>query len=292
MARERVGFIGTGVMGASMAGHLLEAGHPLGVHNRTRARAEELVGRGARWHDTPRSAAAEADIVITIVGYPQDVEEVYFGEDGVLAGIAPGGLVIDMTTSSPTLAGRIHAEAAARGVASLDAPVSGGDRGAREGTLSIMVGGEPAAFARAEPLFDVMGATVVLQGGPGAGQHAKMSNQIAIAAGMIGVSEAMAYAEAAGLDPFSVLESIESGAAGSWSLSNLMPRALRGDLAPGFYVKHFLKDMGIAIASAEELGIKLPGLKLAKVLYDRVAAGGGEDLGTQALLRLYLEEKV
>lgn len=292
MARERVGFIGTGVMGASMAGHLLEAGHPLGVHNRTRARAEELVGRGARWHDTPRSAAAEADIVITIVGYPQDVEEVYFGEDGVLAGIAPGGLVIDMTTSSPTLAGRIHAEAAARGVASLDAPVSGGDRGAREGTLSIMVGGEPAAFARAEPLFDVMGATVVLQGGPGAGQHAKMSNQIAIAAGMIGVSEAMAYAEAAGLDPFSVLESIESGAAGSWSLSNLMPRALRGDLAPGFYVKHFLKDMGIAIASAEELGIKLPGLKLAKVLYDRVAAGGGEDLGTQALLRLYLEGKV
>ncbi len=292
MAKERVGFIGTGVMGASMAGHLLEAGYPLGVHNRTKERADGLVASGATWHDTPRSAATAADIVITIVGYPHDVEEVYFGDDGVLAGIASGGLVIDMTTSSPALAHRIYEEASANGVASLDAPVSGGDRGAREGTLSIMVGGDPGAFARAQPLFDIMGATVVLQGGPGAGQHAKMSNQIAIAAGMIGVSEAMAYAEASGLDPFSVLESIESGAAGSWSLSNLMPRALRGDLKPGFYVKHFLKDMGIAIASAEELGIDLPGLKLAKRLYDKVAADGGEERGTQALLRLYTEGKV
>jgi 3-hydroxyisobutyrate dehydrogenase len=230
--------------------------------------------------------------VITIVGFPVDVEQVYFGENGVLAGIAAGGLVIDMTTSSPALARRIHEEAAAKGAASLDAPVSGGDRGAREGTLSIMVGGDAAAFARAQPLFDVMGATVVLQGGPGAGQHTKMSNQIAIASGMVAVSEAMAYAEASGLDPFTVLESIESGAAGSWSLSNLMPRALRGDFEPGFYVKHFLKDMAIAIASAEESGIDLPGLALAKELYDKIAADGGEDRGTQVLLRLYTEGKV
>jgi 3-hydroxyisobutyrate dehydrogenase len=279
-------------MGASMAGHLLEAGYPLAVHNRTPGRADALVAAGAVWGDTPQEVAAESDIVITIVGYPADVEAVYLGEQGVLAGMASGGLVIDMTTSSPALARQIHTEAAAKGVASLDAPVSGGDRGAREGTLSIMVGGDPEVFAWAQPLFDIMGATVVLQGGPGAGQHTKMSNQIAIAAGMIGVSEAMAYAEASGLDPFTVLESIESGAAGSWSLSNLMPRALRGDFDPGFYVKHFLKDMAIAIASAEELEIHLPGLALAKDLYDRVAADGGEDLGTQALLRLYAEGKV
>jgi 3-hydroxyisobutyrate dehydrogenase len=279
-------------MGASMAGHLLEAGYPLAVHNRTPGRADALVAAGAVWGDTPQEVAAESDIVITIVGYPADVEAVYLGEQGVLAGMASGGLVIDMTTSSPALARQIHTEAAAKGVASLDAPVSGGDRGAREGTLSIMVGGDPEVFAWAQPLFDIMGATVVLQGGPGAGQHTKMSNQIAIAAGMIGVSEAMAYAEASGLDPFTVLESIESGAAGSWSLSNLMPRALRGDFDPGFYVKHFLKDMAIAIASAEELEMHLPGLALAKDLYDRVAADGGEDLGTQALLRLYAEGKV
>jgi 3-hydroxyisobutyrate dehydrogenase len=292
VSKERVAFIGTGVMGASMAGHLLEAGYPLGVHNRTRGRAEALVAAGAAWHDTPQSAAADSDIVITIVGFPVDVEQVYFGENGVLAGIAAGGLVIDMTTSSPALARRIHEEAAAKGAASLDAPVSGGDRGAREGTLSIMVGGDAAAFARAQPLFDVMGATVVLQGGPGAGQHTKMSNQIAIASGMVAVSEAMAYAEASGLDPFTVLESIESGAAGSWSLSNLMPRALRGDFEPGFYVKHFLKDMAIAIASAEESGIDLPGLALAKELYDKIAAAGGAARGTQVLLRLYTEGKV
>jgi 3-hydroxyisobutyrate dehydrogenase len=291
MTEERIGFVGTGVMGASMARHLLEAGYPLTVHNRTADKAEQLVAAGAVWADTPRNVAERSDVVIAIVGYPRDVESVFL-EDGIIAGIAPGGLVIDMTTSSPALAVRIHEEAAAKDVESLDAPVSGGDRGAREGTLSIMIGGSEAAYARALPLFEIMGKTIVHQGRPGAGQHAKMSNQIAIASGMLGVVESMAYAKASGLDPFTVLRSIESGAAGSWSLSNLMPRALKGDLAPGFYVKHFLKDVSIAIESAEDLQIPLPGLALAKRLYEKLAEDGGADLGTQALLRLYEEGKV
>jgi 3-hydroxyisobutyrate dehydrogenase len=285
----RIGFIGTGVMGFSMAGHLLDAGYPLGVFNRTRERAEPLVERGARWYEGPTQVAAASDVVITIVGFPEDVEQVYLGEAGVLAALAEGATAVDMTTSSPALARRIAEHGAARGISVLDAPVSGGDTGARNATLSIMVGGDEEAFARVEPILAVMGGTVVLQGGPGAGQYTKMCNQIAIAAGMLAVCESMAYARAAGLDPSLVLDSIEHGAAGSWSLSNLMPRALRGDFAPGFKIKHFVKDLRIAVESAREMGLDLRGLEQAFELYRRLETEGEGEEGTQALLRFYEE---
>ncbi len=282
-----IAFIGTGVMGASMAGHLLKAGYPLRVFNRTRAKAQPLLDAGATWCDTPGQAAAEADATITIVGFPNDVESVYLDAGGILEHAKPGSVVIDMTTSRPQLAQRIAQQARAKQVSAIDAPVSGGDVGAREARLSIMVGAEQDAFDRAKSLFDLMGKNVVLQGPPGAGQHTKMCNQIAIASNMLGVCEAMAYACKSGLDPRTVLKSIESGAAGSWSLSNLAPRMLDCDFAPGFYVKHFIKDMKIAIESAESMGLDLPGLTLAKQLYNNLAAEGGGDDGTQALFRLY-----
>lgn len=286
---ERIGFIGTGVMGLSMAGHLMDAGYPLGVFNRTKERAEPLLERGAGWHDNPGSLAADSDIVVTIVGFPDDVEAVYLGEGGVLDAAAAGSVAIDMTTSSPALAVRIAEQGAAGGVEVLDAPVSGGDTGARNGTLSIMVGGTETAFDRARPLFEAMGSSIVLQGGPGSGQYTKMCNQIAIAAGMVGVSESMHYAKAAGLDPARVMESIESGAAGSWSLSNLMPRALAGDFAPGFKIKHFVKDLRIAVESASEMGLTMPGLEMAFELYRRLEESGAGEDGTQALFRMYDE---
>lgn len=292
MSKERVAFIGTGVMGRSMAGHLLEAGYSVSVYNRTKSKAEDLVAGGATWKDTPAEASADADIVITIVGFPKDVEETYFGGEGIFKTLKEGSLVIDMTTSSPALAKRIAEEGASRGIGSLDAPVSGGDLGAREARLSIMVGGERNDFDRALPLFEAMGKIIVLQGPAGAGQYTKMCNQIAIASGMVAIGESLAYAKSAGLDPANVLKSIESGAAGSWSLSNLAPRALKDDYAPGFFVKHFIKDMGIAIDSAKEMKINLPGLKLAKDLYDRLAAEGSENDGTQAIFRYFMEGKV
>lgn len=289
MSKETIAFIGTGVMGRSMAGHLLNAGYPLNVYNRTKSKTDELVAAGATWCDTPGAAAAGADIIITIVGFPKDVEEVYLGDDGILANAKSGSLFIDMTTSSPALAKKIAEVAEGKGIGSLDAPVSGGDLGAKEARLSIMVGGSQADFDRALPAFEIMGKNIQLQGPAGSGQYTKMVNQIAIAAGMLGITEAMAYAKKSRLDPFHVLKSIETGAAGSWSLSNLSPRALKGDFAPGFFVKHFIKDMRIAIESADEMGLELPGLKLAKSLYDKLAAQGGEDNGTQALLKLYSE---
>ncbi len=284
----KIGFIGTGVMGRSMAGHLLAAGHRLHVYTRTKAKAEELLARGASWQPSPAALAAQCDIVVTIVGYPSDVKEIYLGEGGLVANGTPGATFIDMTTSSPALARRIHAAAAGRGIEALDAPVSGGDIGAREARLSIMVGGSRAAFEAMKPaVFDALGKNVVLQGGPGSGQHAKMCNQIAIAGGMMGVCEALAYAKEAGLDPNAVLASIESGAAGSWSLSNLGPRIVAGNYEPGFYVKHFIKDMQIALDSAEEMGLELPGLALARTLYERLSEMGYAEKGTQALYRLY-----
>jgi 3-hydroxyisobutyrate dehydrogenase len=287
MSKETIAFIGTGVMGRSMAGHLLTAVYPVNVYNRTKSKTDDLVKAGASWSDTPGAASSNADIIITIVGFPKDVEEVYLGEDGILANAKSGSLVIDMTTSSPMLAKKIAAAAAGKGIGSLDAPVSGGDLGAKEARLSIMVGGSQEDFDRALPAFEIMGKNIQRQGEAGAGQYTKMVNQIAIASGMLGITEAMAYARKSGLDPFQVLKSIETGAAGSWSLSNLSPRALKGDFAPGFFVKHFIKDMRIALESADEMGLELPGLKLAKSLYDKLAAQGGEDNGTQALLKLY-----
>lgn len=288
MEIKTVGFVGLGVMGRSMASNLMKAGFDLVVYNRTKASAQPIVERGAKWCDTPAEVMSQSDALITIVGYPKDVEQVYFGENGVFSGFAAGKLVIDMTTSSPILAKKIGEKAAALGGAALDAPVSGGDTGARNGTLTIMVGGERDAFDRAVPLFAAMGKEWKLQGTWGAGQHTKMANQIAIACNMMGVCEALHYAKMGGLDPELVLASIAGGAAGSYSLSNLGPRMLKGDFAPGFYVKHFIKDMRIALECAAEMKIELPGLELANKLYHKLSEQGGDNFGTQALYKLYI----
>jgi 3-hydroxyisobutyrate dehydrogenase len=280
----RVGWIGTGIMGASMCGHLMAAGHPATVFTRTRARAEPLLARGAAWADTPRAVAAASDVTFTMVGYPADVREVVLGADGVLAGTAPGSVLVDMSTSEPALAREIDAAARARGVAALDAPVSGGDVGAREARLSIMVGGDAETFARVRPLFERMGRTIVLQGPAGSGQHTKMVNQILIGPLMIGVCEGLLYARRSGLDVATVLESVSGGAAGSWSLTNYVPRIERGDFEPGFMIEHFVKDLRIAIAESQRLGLALPGLALAERLYAELADAGHGRKGIQALL--------
>lgn len=282
-----IGFIGTGVMGKSMAGHLLNADFKVLVYTRTKAKAEGLLERGAIWKETVAEVAKEADVIITIVGYPHDVEEVYLGEDGIINNIGDGTYLIDMTTSSPSLAKRIYEAALMKNSFALDAPVSGGDVGAREAKLTIMVGGAEEAFENMKPLLAKLGKNIILQGEAGAGQYTKMCNQIAIAANMMGVSESMAYAKKAGLDPARVLLSIEAGAAASWSLSNLAPRMLKGNFAPGFYVKHFIKDMQIALDSAQEMGLNTPALELAKTLYEKIVTLGEEDSGTQALFKLY-----
>ena len=290
MSKPTVGFIGLGVMGAAMASHLLDAGYALTVYNRTKSKADTLIARGAKWVENPADVASASDIVITIVGFPKDVEEVYLGEHGILSA-KKGGYVIDMTTSSPKLAKKIYAEAKRRSIAALDAPVSGGDIGARNASLVIMVGGDRAAYDAVLPRFECIGRTIRYFGEAGSGQYTKMANQIAIASGMMGVAEAIVYAEKAGLDATEVLETISGGAAGSWSLSNLGPRMIKGDSAPGFYIKHFIKDMRIAIESATEMNLDLPGLKLAKRLYDELAARGMEDDGTQAIIRWYLSDE-
>jgi 3-hydroxyisobutyrate dehydrogenase len=286
-----IGFVGLGVMGKSMASNLLKAGYPLNVYTRTKSKADELVQAGAVWRESVAELAAQSDVIVTIVGFPSDVEEVYLGSGGIVAHAKSGAYLIDMTTSTPSLAKRIHTEAAKRGLHALDAPVSGGDIGAREARLTIMVGGDEAAFTAVQPILATMGANIVLQGEAGAGQHTKMCNQIAIASNMMGVCEALAYAKGAGLDPQTVLKSISAGAAGSWSLSNLAPRINQGDFAPGFYIKHFIKDMNIALQSAEEMGLPVPGLAQAKSLYDQLAAQGEENFGTQALYHWYEQQR-
>ncbi len=285
--KAAVGFIGIGVMGKSMILNLLNGGYTMHVYNRTKAKAQELLDKGCTWQDSPADVAAAADIVITMIGTPKDVEDVYLAADGVLANARPGTIVIDMTTSSPQLAERIYKQAKDLQISALDAPVSGGDIGAQQGTLSIMVGGDQQAFEQALPLFQIMGKNIVYQGPAGSGQHCKMANQIAVASTIIGVCESLRYAEKAGLDPETVLKSIEAGAAGSWTLSNLGPRMIKGDFGPGFYVKHFIKDMNIALSSCSTIGLQARGLQLAKELYDQIAADGGEYLGTHALYRQY-----
>jgi 3-hydroxyisobutyrate dehydrogenase len=271
-------------MGSSMSGHLLAAGNELRVFNRTRSSADALVADGAIWCDSPAEVASGSEVTFTIVGYPADVRAVILGPDGVLEGAHEGSVVVDMTTSEPTLAREIYEAAAAKGVGSLDAPVSGGDVGARNATLVIMVGGAQDAFDRVLPLFETLGKTIVLEGGPGAGQHTKMMNQIAIASGMIGVCEALLYAYSAGLDLERSLETISGGAAGSWSLTNYAPRILRGDLEPGFKIDHFLKDLGIALAEASAMGLELPGTSLAQSLYQAAREQGYGQKGTHALI--------
>ena len=282
-----IAFIGTGVMGRSMAGHLQKAGHRLHVFNRTKEKAQALLDAGATWHDSAGEAAAHAEVVITMLGFPTDVDATYLGKGGIIERAKAGALLIDMTTSSPVLARKIADAAAQRGLASLDAPVSGGDLGAKEARLVIMVGGDATAFGRAKPIFELMGKIINLLGGPGAGQHCKMANQIAVAVGMVSWCEALAYAKKAGLDVAAVHATISGGAAGSWAMTNLAPRALAENYAPGFYVKHILKDMRIALESAAEMKLDVPGLAVAKKLYDDVAAHGWEECGTQALYRLY-----
>lgn len=284
---SKIAFIGTGVMGASMAGHLIKAGAVLTVYNRTRSKAEPLIAAGATWADSPARAAATADVVFTMVGYPADVEAIYLGPQGLVASSRPGTILVDFTTSDPGLAARISAAAAKAGRSAIDAPVSGGDMGARNATLSIMIGGDEKTFTTVKPFFDVVGKTAILQGGPGAGQFTKMSNQISVAGALLGAIEALIYADKAGLDPHRVLDSISGGAAQSAQLVGMGPRMLSGDFEPGFYAKHFLKDLRIALDSAKAMGLNLPLLALAEKLFDRVCDKGLGDKGTQILYRMY-----
>lgn len=282
-----IGFVGTGVMGKSMARNLMKTGYPVHVYTRTKEKADDLLGEGAVWKGTVAELAAEASVIITMVGYPSDVEEVYFGEKGIIENAKSGSFLVDMTTSKPSLAKEIHQKAKARQLHALDAPVSGGDIGAKSGKLAIMAGGEEEAFQQLLPIFQTVGENIILQGPAGAGQHTKMANQITIASTMIGVCESIMYAKKAGLDPEMVLKSITTGAASSFSLEKLGPRMLQGDFAPGFYVKHFIKDMTIAIESAKEMGLSTPGLELSLNLYRELAESGEEDSGTQALIKLF-----
>lgn len=285
-AKPRIGFIGLGNMGRYMAGHLLNAGHGLWIYNRSRDKAQELIERGAAWCETPAELASRVDVVITMVGHPHDVEQVYLGANGILEG-AQCALLIDMTTSSPALAQRLALEAAKVGCRCLDAPVSGGDVGARDAKLSIMVGGDVAAFEAALPILNLMGANVVLQGAAGAGQHTKMCNQIVIASTIMGVSEGIAYAKKSGLNPDTVLKSIGGGAASGFQLTVMGAKMIAGDFAPGFYIEHFIKDLGIALAEAERMNLDLPGLSQARKLFVGLADKGLGRLGTQALIQHY-----
>jgi 3-hydroxyisobutyrate dehydrogenase len=284
---KRIGWIGTGVMGKSMCRHLMKAGYPAVIYNRTRNKASELLAEGAGWCASPEEVAGESEVVFTIVGFPRDVEEVYLGEHGVLAGLKEGSAAVDMTTSEPSLAQRIHRLAADRGVSVLDAPVSGGDVGAREGTLAIMVGGDRHVFDEIMPLFRLMGKNIAYMGPAGAGQHTKMSNQILIASTMVGVVESLLYAVKAGLSPKEVIAVIGKGAAASWSINNMGPRMIGGDFDPGFYIKHFVKDMGIALEEAKRMNLSLPGLSLAHQFYLSAMAMGLENLGTQGLYKVF-----
>jgi 3-hydroxyisobutyrate dehydrogenase len=282
-SKTRLGWIGTGVMGSSMCGHLLRAGFAATVFTRSKSKAEKLLEGGAVWAESPKAVAQAADVIFTIVGYPRDVREVYLSDDGVLAGCKPGSIVVDMTTSQPALAVEIAEAAAARGVHAVDAPVSGGDVGAREARLSIMIGGEKDVVEALAPCWQAMGKTFVHQGPAGAGQHTKLVNQILVAAGMIGICESLLYAYKAGLDLDTVLQSVAPGAAGSWALSNLAPRIIANNFAPGFFVEHFIKDMGMVLDEAKRMNLALPGLALVHQLYVALAAQGHARDGTQAL---------
>lgn len=290
--KPRLAWVGTGIMGAAMCGRLLSTGYSCAVFNRTKSKAEGLLASGAVWAESPADAAAKADVVFVMVGYPSDVESVFLDpQTGVLAGLkgnAESGtrkIVVDMTTSRPSLAVKIAEVAGAMGVHALDAPVSGGDVGAKNGTLSIMAGGSREAFDALAPLWRILGTNVQFQGGPGMGQHTKMMNQILIAGNMLGVCEALRYAKEMGLDLNQALASVSSGAAGSWSLSNLGPRILRGDFAPGFKITHFVKDLRIALDEAASMKLDIPGVKLAEKLYSELLDAGFAEAGTQALVQ-------
>ena len=283
----QIGFIGTGVMGSAMVRNLMKKGFEVSVYSRTKSKAEALIAEGARWCDNVASCAAEKDAVITMVGFPKDVEEVYFGQDGILEGASQGTYLIDMTTTSPKLSERISKAGKEKQLNVLDAPVSGGDVGAQKGTLSIMVGGEKVDFEACLPIFEAMGTQIIYEGGPGMGQHTKMANQIAIAGAVSGVCEAMAYAESVGLDLKTMLDSISAGAAGSFQMSNTAPRILDGDFEPGFFIKHYVKDMKIAKEEAEDRSVELGILNRVLEMYQTLEEKGMGDLGTQALIKYY-----
>ena len=282
----KIGFIGVGVMGAPMVQNLMKKGHELSVYNRTKEKAAGVVAAGAKWCESAGACAKDQDVVITIVGYPKDVEEVYFAPGGILDSAAPGTVLIDMTTTSPRLSERIYASAKEKGMTALDAPVSGGDVGAQKGTLAIMVGGDREAFDRMQEVFAAMGTNIRYMGGAGCGQHTKMANQIAISGCIAAVCEAIAYAEACGLKPQEMFDAISTGAAGSWQLTNNGQKIIDGNYAPGFYVKHFIKDMNIALEEAKDRDLPLDVLKLVRDKYDELAAAGGGDEGTQALIQV------
>ena len=284
---KRIALIGTGVMGCGMARNLMKNGFELTVYNRTKAKAEPLLAEGARWADSVAACVADAEAVITIVGYPRDVEEVYLGDEGIVASAPEGCYLIDMTTTDPRLSEQIAEEAEAAGLHALDAPVSGGDKGAREGTLAIMVGGKQADFEACMPLFQAMGKNIRLMGGPGAGQHTKMANQIAIAGTIAGVCEALTYAGANGLKLQEVLDAIGTGAAGSWQMANMAPRMLRADFEPGFYIRHFIKDLSLALEGAEDAEVELPVAETVLDFYQALEEEGHGDEGTQALIKYY-----
>jgi len=282
--QTRIGWIGTGVMGRSMCSHLIERAFPVTVHNRTKAKAEKLIGAGAAWAESPQEVARNSDVIFTIVGFPEDVRQVYFDEDGLLAGVSAGSIVVDMTTTQPLLARIIFEQAHEQGVSAIDAPVSGGDVGAQNATLSIMVGGERKTFETIRPLLSAMGKKIVYQGPAGSGQHTKMCNQIVIAGTMVGVCESLLYGYKAGLNLETMLKSISGGAAGCWTLDKLAPRIVQRNFDPGFFVEHFIKDMRIALEEAARMDLSLPGLALVHELYLAVKAQGHRKLGTHALM--------
>jgi 3-hydroxyisobutyrate dehydrogenase len=282
--KTRLGWIGTGVMGRSMCGHLIDRGFATTISSRTKSKADGLLAKSAKWADSPKAVAEQSDVVFSIVGFPADVREVMLGPQGALAGSKPGTILVDMTTSEPSLAIEIAKAAKAKGVHAVDAPVSGGDIGAREARLSIMIGGDKDVVEALRPCFEAMGKTIVRQGPPGAGQHAKMVNQILIATGMIGVCEALLYGYKAGLNLETVMQSVSTGAAGSWSLSNYGPRMMANNFDPGFFVEHFIKDMGIALEESERMGLSMPGLALAHQLYVALKAQGHGRDGTHSLM--------
>ncbi|WP_188203855.1 NAD(P)-dependent oxidoreductase [Desemzia incerta] len=287
--KKRIGFIGTGVMGTSIVKHLLKAGHEVQVYNRTKNKATEVIELGAKWKSTPAEAAQNADLVFTIVGYPSDVEEVYYGENGIFQTAASGQVLVDMTTSTPTLAKKLYETGQEKGIGILDAPVSGGDLGAKNGTLTIMVGGDQDVFERLEPIFDLFSSKVNLQGPAGSGQHTKMANQIMVAGTMTGMTELLVYAKAAGLDIEKVVDTVGGGSAQNWSLTNYAPRILKEDYSPGFFVKHFVKDLKIALEEAQRMNLNLPSTALAEKLYEELEGKGKGNDGTQALIKLWWE---
>ncbi|MGX7038952.1 NAD(P)-dependent oxidoreductase [Vagococcus fessus] len=290
MEMKKIGFIGTGVMGASIVKYLLKADYTVTVYNRTKSKTDELVALGATWAETPQEVTEKSDLIFSMVGYPSDVEEIYFGEMGIFKSEVKGKIIVDMTTSTPALAKKIAEYAAKEDAVALDAPVSGGDLGAKNGTLTIMVGGDAKAYDEIEEVLSVFGAKVNLQGEAGAGQHTKMANQIMIAGTMTGMTELLVYAKEAGLDLEKVLDTVGGGSAANWSLTNYAPRILKEDYSAGFFVKHFVKDLKIALDEADKMGISLPATEKAKELYEKLMAEGHENDGTQALIKLWWDK--